>query len=437
MATLAGAAEARASVDPGADLHTCFWTDATGLAVKKNIIVPDVPATYWYSRFVLPRGGRVVLRGDYPHARFFSLFTYHVFTPYDGLYDRQMVAAPGSSNPFAVGADREVDRRSYALTVTGEPRPAAGRRRDANTIYTGAPGLPGVPHVVQLIYRVNLPDEGRGPMGGAGLPDVEYVAPDGSRRTGDAACARLHNGRATVPDLLPWTTPAYLALLAASPKATHPAVSPIKWYALLNLDRFAEPFLEGTPLRSLIGALPTKKMGPPVLPDADVAMAYSYVDRTFGPDPGGHNVLVLRGRLPTTPRTFHRDARMAGGTQMRYWSLCQHDSWVVARVGDCLYDEEVPTDRDRRYTIVVSLPRDRPANATPACGVAWLDYGTLGDGVVKPRAGMLILRNQVPDPSFAPTIANVTRPGTEADVMGEYLPSGEYRSRAQFEASGC
>ena len=124
VATLAGAAEARASVDPGADLHTCFWTDATGLAVKKNIIVPDVPATYWYSRFVLPPGGRVVLRGDYPHARFFSLFTYHVFTPYDGLYDRQIVAAPGSSNPFAVG--RRSRGRPSELRAHRHRRAAAG-----------------------------------------------------------------------------------------------------------------------------------------------------------------------------------------------------------------------------------------------------------------------------------------------------------------------
>jgi hypothetical protein len=30
----------------------------------------------------------------------------------------------------------------------------------------------------------------------------------------------------------------------------------------------------------------------------------------------------------------------------------------------CLYDEQVPTDADGFFTIVVSLPEDRPANAT-------------------------------------------------------------------------
>jgi hypothetical protein len=411
IATLAQAGEAAASVDPGADLKTCFWTDVAGRQ-ERNILLPDASARYWYSRFILPPGGRVVLRGDYPHARSFFLWNYHLVTPYDGFNDRKIAADAGSSNPFAAGADRTVGRRSYTLTVIGQPPPAAGRPRAANTIYAGTPGLAWLPQELQLLYRVYVPDDGRRPTGDAGLPDAQYVSPLGLRFSGEAACSLLQNRGATLPNLPPLATPAYVALLA-------------------------QPFYEGTPLQGLIGALPTNKTGPAVAPDADSAIAYSYVDRSLGPDPHGHNVLVLRGRLPTTPRTLHGEAQLASGTQMRYWSLCQNDSFVIGRVGDCLFDEQVPIDGDRWYTIVVSLPNDRPANATPACGVAWLDYGTLGDGVVKPRAGLLLLRNQLADLSFAPGIANVTVPGTEARVVGDYLPSGEYESRAQFEASGC
>lgn len=61
----------------------------------------------------------------------------------------------------------------------------------------------------------------------------------------------------------------------------------------------------------------------------------------------------------------------------------------------------------------------------------------MGDGLLKPHAGLLLLRNQLADPSFRPTIANVDKPGTERQVMGDYLPSGSYESRAQFEAGGC
>jgi hypothetical protein len=436
VATLAQAGEAPASVDPGADLKTCFWTDVAGRQ-QRNILLPDASARYWYSRFILPPGGRVVLRGDYPHARSFFLWNYHFVTPYDGFNDRKIAADAGSSNPFAAGADRTVGHRSYTLTVIGQPPPAAGRPRAANTIYAGTPGLAWLPQELQLLYRVYVPDDGRRPTGDAGLPDAQYVSPLGLRFSGEAACSLLQNRGATLPNLPPLATPAYLALLATSREPTHPAVTPIRWYAIFNDARLAQPFYEGTPLQGLIGALPATKTGPAVAPDADSAIAYTYVDRSLGPDPHGHNVLVLRGRLPTTPRTLHGEAQMASGTQMRYWSLCQNDSFVIGRVGDCLFDEQVPIDGDRRYTIVVSLPTDRPANATPACGVAWLDYGTLGDGVVKPRAGLLLLRNQLADPSFAPGIANVTVPGTEARVVGDYLPSGEYESRAQFEASGC
>jgi hypothetical protein len=43
--------------------------------------------------------------------------------------------------------------------------------------------------------------------------------------------------------------------------------------------------------------------------------------------------------------------------------------------GPCPFDEEIPPDRSGFYTIVVSLPEDRPATATVQCGVAWMDWG--------------------------------------------------------------
>jgi hypothetical protein len=414
---------------------TCFWSDVVD-PPHKNMVLPDANATYWYSRFTLPAGGRVVLRGTFPHARSFFLWNYQLITPHDGLHDAQITPARGSANPFPPGAERRTRRRGFTLTISGQPPPAPARRAP-NTVYAGTPGTAQHAQDVQLIYRVYLPDAGRDRTAGAGLPAARYVPAGGPAHAGQAACDILHNDGAQAPNLGALLAPDYPAHLALSADPTHPALDPVRWYAFFNLPRLWEPFEQGTPSQGLIAALPTEKAALAVAPDADSGIAYSYVDRSLGPDPNGHNVLVLRGKLPTTPRTFHGHRRARGATQLRYWSICQDDSFVVGRVGDCLYDEQVPVDRRRRYRIVVSLPQDRPANATVACGVAWLDYGTLGDGLLKPRAGLLLLRNQLADPSFRQTIADVDNPGTERQVMGDYLPSGAYESRAQFERGSC
>lgn len=41
---------------------------------------------------------------------------------------------------------------------------------------------------------------------------------------------------------------------------------------------------------------------------------------------------------------------------------------------DGISDFQIPLDADRNYTLVVSLPEDRPANASEENGVAWLDW---------------------------------------------------------------
>jgi hypothetical protein len=117
--------------------------------------------------------------------------------------------------------------------------------------------------------------------------------------------------------------------------------------------------------------------------------------------------------------------------------LCTGESGVTVRTPDGLADRQVPIDRKRRYTIVVSKRADRPANARPRCGVGWLDWGERGDGVGDPDYGLLLLRNMLVSPRFAEAIQNVERAGTEPDVMGEYLPTATYATRAEFESQGC
>jgi hypothetical protein len=158
----------------------------------------------------------------------------------------------------------------------------------------------------------------------------------------------------------------------------------------------------------------------------------AYVNRGFPAGP----VLVLRGKLPTTPHTGPNVTRMGIG-QMRYWSMCQDESLFTTKGAGCVYDAQVPVDEHGYYTIVTSLPGDRPSNATTRCGVAYIPWPKNGDGDGHLNDGLLIMRNMLSSPSFHHAVQDTTTPGDERDVLGPYYPKGTYTTKAAFQRKGC
>ncbi|WP_434534015.1 hypothetical protein [Acinetobacter guillouiae] len=102
-------------------------------------------------------------------------------------------------------------------------------------------------------------------------------------------------------------------------------------------------------------------------------------------------------------------------------------------------------DKNGFYTLVVSLPEDRPKNATEECGISYLPLSPRGDGYTGPDAvekghndvGFLIMRNLLPYSNFNQAIQNTKVWGDEKTVMGDYLPELNYSSKEEFEAKGC
>ena len=74
--------------------------------------------------------------------------------------------------------------------------------------------------------------------------------------------------------------------------------------------------------------------------------------------------------MPTHPTHLQegQDQRSAG-KQVRYWSICTAGAIanppLLPTDSACLFDQEVPTSSAGEYTVVVSLPQDRPKNAKP------------------------------------------------------------------------
>jgi hypothetical protein len=402
--------------------RSCAWTvQITGDQV--NALYPDEAAKYWIAIVPLPAGGRAVLHGRFPHARYTSINTYTTQTQaIDAIHDAQVTPDPGSSNPFTFGANRRAAARAYTVAVVKGQIPAQGRA--PNTIYTkNADGSKEGTNAA-IALRIYRPDRGLDIDGGVPLPSVTTYAPDGTRLVSYPDCPDT-----SLPDIGLTPTLANAGLgagVTGGPSVF--AQNPPAWHRYINTqtalaDMVTDNQVTGPAVRPpLVGitstAFPSGGFGENI--------DNKYVYATFSRELGA--VLVLRGRLPTFPRTYAGQPRMGRG-QLRYWSLCTENQ--ATQYYACATDDQVPVDAAREFTIMVSATANRPANATIGCGVAWLPAGPA------PQATML-LRNMLPAPSFAQAIQRV-QPGREAEQMGAYYPRGTYYPTpiAAERAVGC
>jgi hypothetical protein len=407
-APTASAPPATAGQEPPQD---CFWTSVFD-EENGNLFYPDTGVNYYLGRVSLPPGGELVVRGRYPHARYMSFNAYNEeFQPIDALADVDVRPEAGSTNPFLVGNRRDLPRRDFTVRVVADPAPAAGDRR-RNTVYLGDEGQPRLSG--SLVYRVYLPDRGRDQFAGVGLPEVALRLPDGTEVEQPAACTAQTQQPST-------------GVTRTDQRSGGPAVpnySTAKkhpdWQRFFNVPRTMLSQFSPT----LADAYGAESRGG-FFSDGNNAYVYAFLARELGP------VLVLRGRVPEVPATYDGERRFTAG-QLRYWSLCSvsMQPYGVSDTIGCVNDATLTADRDGWFTVVVSTPHDRPANARAACGVTWLPFGA------RPTAA-LVMRNQLADPDFAHAVQRVRRPGEEREVMGDFLPRGRYLSTAAFERRGC
>lgn len=406
----------------------CFWT---GIIASKftddpaeNYAFPDTGAVYWTSKVSMPPGSRIVLKGKFAHARYQSLNSYNGTTnvPTDALNDVSTVPDKGSKNPFLPGAKRDTknSKRKYTVQVLNEQAPAA---RDANTLYAGVPGQT----VQQVILRVYEPDSFKEKelTGGVGLPKASLHLADGTVLSGESACSALQAQTGPLAiTTLPATVYAGLRDQPGKPPQFPADLSPL-WHTYYNTGFVISCWYNGN-----CAGTPAKTGGQ--YSNIDNEYVGAFVNKGFPEGP----VLVLKGKLPTTPETG-TDVKRMGTGQMRYWSMCQNESLYTTIGAGCLTDSQVPVDKKGNYTIVTSTTADRPKNAKAKCGIGYIPWPENGDGAGHFDDGFLIVRNMLPSKSFGQAIQNTTVPGDEASVMGPYLPKGTYTTKAAFQSEGC
>jgi hypothetical protein len=403
---------------------------------------PDKRPTYFFGQLAMPAGSSLTIRGRFPYARYFkfSLYQYerNTFVAVAGgsLAGYDIEPDSGSSNPYRVGADRLVKNRNFTLHVLAEAVPGNAADRAKNTIYVGREGKE-----LMAGFRIYLTDEGYdgagwGPADVPSLdgPGINYEGKlaDGTRLSAEEVVKRFSRPMGSAPP--PLTVDEWYALVNAKDNDptltpdTAPARREPRWEMFRGM-RYSVQGAFKTPEERAKMPLQKEMEGGG---DPTTAYMVAYLSRKFGP------LYVFRARMPTFPNTYAGTRIMPDG-QVKYWSVVSVASAPSGELWDGLFDMQLPLDEKGYYTIVVSRPEDRPKNATKENHVAWMDWGP-GEGLAGPRNrkdwGMLIMRYMVCRPDWKNSPENATKPGSDAEVMGEYYPRGYYTTKERFEADG-
>jgi hypothetical protein len=349
-----------------------------------NIAYPDESANYWGTTMAQIPATGLVVRGRFPHARYFSLHAYDpLLRPVGAIADYQIQRKPGKP-------------RSYEVRIVPEAKP---EQPAPNTIYAGAmyEGAPNPGGIV--LYRVYVPR--RDATGGVGLPDVSFAA--GGQElppftqcdlTGNLPDAGVNDATREhdYPDSAPRTRP-------TKNEPEHPVWNKFFGYG------------------SLLAAAPDNPVTPALAPggggflsNVDNDYVTAGINRTWG------DVVVFRAKMPTR-------------RQLRYWSICQNETYSQRYVA-CVADYQAVVGRRHRATFVISDPGDRPRNADRAHGVNWLPWGAYPEGRV-------IYRQMVAAPTFKRAIARIDEGQDARASMGAYYPRTAYCTKQRFEAGGA
>jgi hypothetical protein len=472
------------------------WAVRYAKPINKDSLLAGIPeprVTYLFLGTALaPFGSKLVVEGQFPHCRFFTIqcspplngkeyYAQRQFgTAEVAMVDADIDPLPGHTNPFRVGANRNATNRSYHVEFdlcTGDPvalngtahifpyRSNSNIRKGAMMTYQGPLGfktLAGTALPVEqqgnwnlgaLWIRIYEPDDGTGALGGVSLPKVYFQLPTGEKYfIGSNFSALVNRANATIAN----------RVVVSQPNANYgPSVGWMKSWgitrSILNgiciSNGWSRPD-SGARVNAIdLGWTGRSEFQPApgnMEPHATTNNYASYLGRDITVPPG--MVAVLTGKLPTFPVTRNGNAVMTAA-QVRYWSIIGVDEdWqspMPATTVHCINDDEVLIDAGRNYVIAYSRTVDKPNNATTANGVSWVDWGTQSD------LGVLIRWVCVsPEWSFslAPQENHLDWAHSDwagslydSTLIGEnwrngfmkcYLPRVHYMTKAEFETLG-
>lgn len=412
----------------------CAWPIETTPATA-NVAAPDPFATYWTTPFLASPHDSITIRGTYPTSRFMSFAVYNdsfqLFTntvrgesvPSD-LSDYQITANRGSRNPWRSG---RVGRR-VAFTVRLRPGVTAAQQHSHNAIPMidqNPPANPsGPPGLGYVIFRTYIPAGGNMTVQ---LPAITVTR--SGRSTTLPPCTRQTRSLSRKHT----TVAAMLAAATTLPSSGTAGVPALQYF--------------GPSAASQAGLFPN-----PV---------NAYLVMEFTPRKG--YVVVTHGKAPTSPTHAGRGApgNSAGAYpvpwikpkfQVRYWSIADYlnsPPYPVVEVGrgsKAVFGgtaDYLTTLRNGYYTVVSSLPSDKPSSASlKASASTWIPTSAAHPDAPE----FQLLRNMLSQqPLYPEGFTFIPPPASPSDNippaavqqhMGAYYPQSAQCPVQTFETSG-
>lgn len=395
---------------------------------QKTNLYPDVTSTYFVANIKLELGWKLIIKGQYPHARYIS------YTVANQLGDDQIgsgtflrgdqiIPDPGSVNPYLANVPRDSSNRNYTIYVVQSD--SVPQVSSNNTLYTTTERT----HLSIRIYLVDFGYDGTG-LPYNGLPTITLSNSFTNQTVQGKALLKLLDVRKT-GDPNGYQLDQWLEEIKSSNDQLNAPISPIpKAELFLNTAYSVSGLFIDDPIERLYMYPPDTSGGFANNPDTEyLILPYSF---------GYGELLVVQGLKPTHPYTTGRVEYMNTTTQVQYFSIstgagpCSGEGW------ETVYDEELPD----YYTIVVSWPWNRPSNAVKNNGIVWLSPN-VGEGhyvTARSWVGVLYIRYQNCNPNWLESPANIPIPSRKdpilrtQEVMGEYYPRSMYMSKAEFES---
>ena len=406
---------------------------------QKANLYPDRSATY--NVFNIQWKGKLTLRGRYPNARYLSITAAKQLGGGqlgNGNFIRgdQILPDPGSSNPFWSSNLRNVTNRNYTIQIIkGYPPP----HHPNNTLYTGALSSKNRIHISIRTYLVDKGYDGTGnkklsdSTSKNGLPEITLNLSGGKTITGPALLEILDAKKTGDPngyELEQWLSD----IENSEDKINAPCLPVPAAQVFWNTDYSVTGAFEArNPEKRVRDHPPNDAGGFANNPDTK----YMVILFSFGYG----EVLVVKGKIPTHPKTRNGETTLPKDPQVQYFSASTAAAPCYGAGWDTISDEQFHVDDNGTYTIVVSWPWFRPSAAIPENNVNWINPGG-GEGkylFARSWIGTLYLRYQNPSENWKESPVNINIPTLKNPVpqdpivMKEYYPRGEYVSKEDFE----
>ncbi len=345
-------------------------------------------------------GERLVMKSQFPHARYISINVYdEKLRPIDAIRDYEIVPSSGV-NPFVAGTARSGEYLGeYEITVLMEGPPAG--ERPANTLYAGLTNE-GKPNKAAFLgYRVYLPDEGMGyreghPLGAYGAvppPRVAVYDEDGKCRCPEKALSRMIYLRGATSVL-----GSFLMEARSKKELLGGPQNPPVWNNLYGRE---------------------ERRGNKVVGNDDTIYVSAPVSDEFG------ELLVLRWRAARVPEESYAGGPIKSDVDARYWSLAfayRDPSYFAGFPTETsLSDVEVPRLASGESQLVVGFGGVARPDCVPP--EQWVG--------LKMKKGIVIMRNIMTDPDYAGDFG-VLPEGPITGEMAAYTPGGVYCSIEEF-----